>query len=123
MNKKCTKCKEVKSISMFYKDNSKKTNIRSCCKKCDDIYTVNWRKNNKDRYLATSRNRGRKNPSRLKANNIRSQKHRDEMSDMYIRSLITKKSTNLDTKDIPDDIVKAWRINLTLKRKLKKKPT
>ena len=42
---------------------------------------------------------------------------------MYIRSLITKKSKNLKSKDISDDIVKAWRINLALKRKLKKKPT
>ena len=47
-------------------------------------------------------------------------KHRIEMSDMYIRSLITKKSKVLESKDISDELIKAYRTNLKLKRALGK---
>ena len=49
---------------------------------------------------------------------INSQKHRDEMSPMYIRSLITKKSKGLKSKDIPDELVQLHRAALKIKRKL-----
>ena len=121
MIKHCNKCNNDKDISMFYKDKSQKLGIRSCCKKCDDITTELWRKNNKVKYLARQRERSR-NKHAKKVRKIRSQEHRDEMSDMYIRSLITKKSEGLDSKDIPDELVAAYRENLKLKRKLELTP-
>ena len=37
---------------------------------------------------------------------------------MYIRSLITKKSKGLKSKDIPDELVQLHRAALKIKRKL-----
>ena len=121
MTKKCNKCNNNKDIFMFYKDKSQKHGIRSCCKKCDDKTTELWRKNNKDVYLANQRERSRGKYAK-KVRKIRSQKHRTEMSDMYIRSLMTKKSKYLNSKDIPDELVKIHRENLKLKRLLKLTP-
>ena len=122
MTKHCNKCNNDKDISMFYKDRSQKFGIRSICKKCDDITTELWRDNNKEKYLSRQRERSRKESAK-KTRKIRSQKHRTEMSDMYIRSLMTKKSKHLNSKDIPDALVQAYRENLKLKRKLGLVPT
>ena len=121
MIKQCNKCNINKNISMFYKDKSKKCGIRHICKSCDNLAVEKWRVNNKDRYLARERKRDRSESSK-KAKNITSQKHRNELSDMYIRSLMTKKSTILESKDIPNELVKAYRENLKLKRKLELTP-
>jgi hypothetical protein len=104
---------------MFYKDKSQKYGIRSCCKKCDDKTTELWRKNNKDVYLANQRERSRGKHAK-KVRKIRSQKHRTEMSNMYIRSLITKKSKILKSEDISDEFIIIYRENLKLKRFLRK---
>ena len=117
MIKHCNKCNSDKNISMFYKDKSQKLGIRSCCKKCDDITTELWRDNNKEKYLSRQRERARDENAK-KTRKIRSQKHRDEMSPMYIRSLITKKFKGLDSKDIPDELVELHRAALKIKRKL-----
>ena len=119
MTKKCNKCSNNKDIFMFYKDKSQKHGIRSCCKKCDDKTTELWRKNNKDVYLANQRERSRGKHAK-KVRKIRSQKHRTEMSDMYIRSLITKKSKILKSEDISDEFIIICRENLKLKRFLRK---
>jgi len=113
----CNKCNNNKNISMFYKDKSQKNGIRSICKKCDDITTELWRNNNKEKYLSRQRERSREENAK-KTRKIRSQKHRDEMSPMYIRSLITKKSKGLKSKDIPDELVQLHRAALKIKRKL-----
>ena len=117
MIKHCNKCDSDKDISMFYKDKSQKFGIRSICKKCDDITTESWRNNNKEKYLSRQRERSREKNAK-KTRKIRSQKHRTEMSSMYIRSLITKKSKDLDSKDIPDELVQLHRAALKIKRKL-----
>ena len=119
MTKKCNKCNNNKDIFMFYKDKSQKHGIRSCCKKCDDKTTELWRKNNKDIYLANQRERSRGKHAK-KVRKIRSQKHRTEMSNMYIRSLITKKSKILKPEDISDEFIIIYRENLKLKRFLRK---
>ena len=119
MTKKCNKCSNNKDIFMFYKDKSQKHGIRSCCKKCDDKTTELWRKNNKDLYLANQRERSRGKHAK-KVRKIRSQKHRTEMSNMYIRSLITKKSKILKPEDISDEFIIIYRENLKLKRFLRK---
>jgi len=117
MTKHCNVCNNDKDISMFYRDRTQKCGIRSCCKSCDNISTEIWREKNKDKYLARQRKRQHSNPSR-KARKIRSQQHRNELSDMYIRSLITRKHELLNPEDIPDDFVKVYKENLRLKRKL-----
>ena len=47
MEKECTKCKEIKDISNFYK-NSKKDGYRSICKQCYNEKTKSYYVENKD---------------------------------------------------------------------------
>ena len=49
MNKKCTKCKKVKSLDDFYKDSRTKDNRYSSCKKCHLIQGSRYEKNNKEK--------------------------------------------------------------------------
>lgn len=48
--KQCSKCKERKSFSEFYKDKRRKDDLRSCCKKCYGDRTQKYYQANKDKY-------------------------------------------------------------------------
>ena len=122
MIKHCNRCDSDKDISMFYRDKSQKHGIRSCCKKCDDATTERWREKNKDKYLTRQRKRWIDNDEKKAANKIASQKHRTEMSDMYIRSLMTKKSKTLKSEDITNEMIELCRANLRIKRELNLTP-
>ena len=117
--KKCSKCKKIKLFSEFYRRNaypsSIKAGYRYICKPCDNKLSIKKRKaggwkNEKKRQGPDSKH--------SKLSKINSQKHRDELSDMYVRGLIVKKTENLNPKDIPNNLVKAYRINLMLKREV-----
>ena len=123
MTKKCCKCKETKDLSDFYK---KKANISDglsgICKKCDNKMKNNWRKRNLKKVRAYEKARTwDKDGKKRKMDNERSRKNRLEMSDSYMRELITKKSS-LDPKDLSDEFIEAYKINLKLKRELELTP-
>jgi|TARA_Y100000296_G_C4992210_1_gene165979 hypothetical protein len=118
MTKYCNKCKSTKDSSLFYKCSSKKDKKASNCKKCDDIAKNNWRKNNPKKVKSYEKYRWR-NTDKKEKDLKRALNHRLNMSDLYIRELMTKKFKGLDPKDIPDDLVIIYRENLRLKRKLK----
>ena len=122
MIKYCNKCKSTKDSSLFYKCSSKKNKKASNCKKCDDIAKTNWRKNNPKKVKAYEKKRWRTTDKKEK-DLKRAFNHRLNMSDSYIRELMTKKSKSLNSKDIPDELVQAYRENLKLKRKLGLVPT
>ena len=111
LTKKCNKCKKIKDVSNFYKRNDRNS-YRYICKVCDNIES-----NERRRKSGWINEKKRQGPGTKHAKNskLNSQRHRDEMSPMYVRSLITKKSKDLKSSDIPDDVVKAWRISLKLK--------
>jgi hypothetical protein len=46
--KKCTKCKQVKDLSLFFKDKQKKDNLGSQCKECVTKQTTEYSKNNRE---------------------------------------------------------------------------
>ena len=103
MTKKCNKCKKVKNVTKFYSrgtDGGYKHICILCCSK----------------YNKRTQCKGSKHYERTKIN---SQRHRDEMSDMYVRGLICKKSDNLNPNDIPIELVQLWRISLELKRSIR----
>ena len=117
MTKYCNKCKSTKDISLFYKCSSKKDKKASNCKKCDDTAKNNWRESNPEKVKSYEKHRWRftdKKEKDLK----RALNHRLNMSDSYIRELMTKKFKGLKPADIPDNLVIAYRNNLRLKRKL-----
>ena len=115
MTKKCNKCKEIKNITDFYKRFDRTNGYKYICKICDNRLSSirkkkNGYKNDKKNQVLGSHHH--------KLSKINSQKHRNEMSDMYIRSLMTKRFKSLNSEDIPDELVSAYRENLKLKRQL-----
>ena len=120
MTKQCNKCKKIKDVINFYKRCDRINSHRYICKLCDNILSNIRRK--KAGWLDEKKRQG-PGTKHSKLSKKNSQKHRTEMSDMYIRSLITKKSKHLNSKDIPDALIQAYRENLKLKRKLGLVPT
>ena len=119
MTKKCNKCKKIKDVSNFHKRNDRINGYRYICKLCDNIESNARRK--KAGWVKEKKRQG-PGTKHSKLSKINSQKHRIEMSDMYVRSLMTKKSKSLNSEDIPDELVAAYRENLKLKRKLELTP-
>jgi len=118
MDKYCSKCNKKKDILLFYSCSDKKDGKSSNCKECADKSTKNWRLNNIEKVRKYDKDRTwNKNGKKRKLDNERSKKNRLEMSDSYMRELITKK-WNLDPNDIPDKLIEACRIGLQLKRAL-----
>ena len=116
MTKQCNKCKEIKDVSNFYRRKQKASlGYRYLCKACDNIASNARRKKNGWIKEKKRQGLGSKHSKKSKLN---SQKHRVEMSSMYIKSLITKKSKNLKPEDIPDELITTYREHLILKRKL-----
>ena len=120
MTKQCNRCKKTKNVSDFFRRKQKTSwGYIYICKICDNVTS-----NKRRRTIGWLSEKKRQGPGtkHSKLSKINSQKHRIEMSDMYIRSLITKKSKHLESKDIPDALVQAYRENLKLKRKLELVP-
>ena len=122
--KKCNHCKKTLPFTDFYK--AKRGNVntpggyRYICKLCDLLKTRLWRRNN-PHYLAYAKKHQKRGSKHAKLSKKNSQKHRDEMSDMYMRGLIVKKDKNLSTNDVTQEMIDAARGRLLLKRKLRKK--
>jgi len=55
--KKCTSCNEIKPITEFYKDATRKDGLYTKCKKCHYRYTTKWRKNNLEKVDADRKKR------------------------------------------------------------------
>ena len=118
MTKICYKCKKVKDLSNFYK---KRTNtsdgLSGRCKKCDNALKTAWRNNNPEKVKAYERRRWRHGKKRI-ADITRTRQYRSEITDSYIRELATMKSKTLNREDLSDEFIKAYRLNLKLKRAL-----
>ena len=122
MTKTCYKCKKVKKNTEFYKKSSNKTDkLSGRCKKCDDILKATWRKNNPKKVKAYEKKRWRDGKKRA-ADLERNRRYRLELSDSYMIELITKKSKTLKPEDLTDEFIEMYRLNLKLKRALRKNP-
>ena len=120
MKKYCNKCKSKVDISLFYKCRDKKDGKSSNCKKCDNKAKALWRSKNLKKVRAYDRDRTwAKDGKKRKADNERARKNCSEMSDSYMRELITKKS-DLNPEDLSDEFIEMYRLNLKLKRTLRK---
>ena len=117
MTKTCYKCKKVKETTEFYKKSSNTTDkLCGRCKKCDNVLKAIWRKNNSEKVKAYEKGRYRSGGKRA-IDLERQRQYRLEMSDSYMRELITKKS-NLNPEDLTDELIEMCRLNLKLKRTL-----
>lgn len=59
MDKKCSKCKEIKIISDFYKENKNGNKYHYKCKKCDRKDWIKYFSANKEKILINRRNNSR----------------------------------------------------------------
>ena len=126
--KKCNQCNKIKSNEEFYiqkryrRSGELYYDLRYICIPCDRRYSCERRKVEGFRQSLewkSEKARQGKGTKHAERSKINSQKSRDNMSDMYIRSLITKKSKSLKPEDIPGELVKIHRISLRLKRELR----
>ena len=118
MTKTCYKCKKVKKTIEFYKKSSNTTDkLSGRCKKCDNALKTAWRKNNPKKVKAYENVQWRAGKKRI-ADITRTRQYRSEITDSYIRELATKKSKTLNREDLSDEFIKAYRLNLKLKRAL-----
>ena len=121
MKKKCSKCKIKKDVSMFWKNNTTSTGLQAYCMLCHNVQKATWINNNPEAYKAQQKSRKKRGIKHANDSKLRSRISRKEMSDGYIRSLMTMKS-DLKSKDIPDELVEIHRLNLKLKRALELTP-
>ena len=120
MTKECTKCKEIKDISLFYKSKNKPLGIQSNCKECQNIATTKWRNGNgKEAYKSYKKSPESYEKHKIR-NKKRAQKYRDTLNDNYVRALICMKS-DLKQENITQELIDLWKINLKLKRELRDK--
>lgn len=142
-SKACSKCNKVKVFSEFVARSDRKDGCGAECKLCrnarsrsawarnPEYYRAlqrskvshpkykamnrNWQEGNRD-YINKQQKKYRKeNPEITKA---MSQRFRDDLSDNYIKQLMTR-GTPLSPADIPADMIELHRMNLKIKRKIK----
>lgn len=53
MEKKCPKCLEIKSFTLFYKNKHSKTNTSPYCKVCSNLRSTSYARNNKNKIPTT----------------------------------------------------------------------
>lgn len=69
--KECSRCKEVKDITLFSIDKRYKYGVFGVCKECQKIYNKQYRDKNKDVLSSKKKKWIKENYSRYKANMIR----------------------------------------------------
>ena len=60
-NKKCTTCGRVKSLLEFNKNKSKKDGLNSICRKCSNLRSRQYYRENHNKHLAVVKERKRRN--------------------------------------------------------------
>lgn len=65
--KRCTKCKEEKNFSQFYKNSTAKDGFRPHCKVCVSAHEKKYKENNPEKVLASKRKYAEKNREKILA--------------------------------------------------------
>lgn len=100
MKKQCSKCKELKNYSEFYKHKGKPDGLRYLCKKCCHKEHKKWQENNKEKT--------RKSSKKYRVNNR-------EKINLYYKSYYKKPKINLE------NIISIYIWKCMRKKKLNKK--
>ena len=127
MTKKCKHCNKIKSLSEYFKATTSPDGKAYKCKKCTVELRREWVKKNPEKYKAQlecrKTNPWYKNRDNMMPKIKKQREQRKKLSDSYIIQLITSPGTagqNLSPEDISDEMIKAHRLNLQLKRILNK---
>lgn len=133
--KMCSKCGARKVFGDFYIDRIKKDGHASTCKSCVKARFSEWVKNNPDRAADIQKKYKDAHPDASKKRSAiyreKNKQHaRDyakalakrncaELRDSYIRAKLAR-DTNLSCSEIPQPLVEAKRLELLIKRLVKK---
>ena len=103
--KACSKCKQVKELSMFYKGSSR-NGRQSHCKLCDSIVGREYYKRNREKMLARQSNyeKTEQGSTRIKE---KYQKQRREETHV-LRRLLAKAKGRAKAKGLPFDLTIEW---------------
>ena len=127
MTKQCTRCKKIKSLDKYFKAARTPDGKAYKCKKCTVEDRKEWVKKNPEKYKAQLKRRKTNPWYKNKVNMLpkikKQRESRENLSDSYIIQLITSPGTfgeDLKPEDISDELIKTHRLNLKLKRALKR---
>lgn len=125
--KKCTKCKEMKPLTEYFKQSHTADGKRGDCRTCCAASRRKWVKDNPEKYQAQLEKRKvsdwYKDPKHFIKKNKRQKQRRIDLCDTYIIQLITSPGTigeDIDKEDIPKELIEAYRVHILLKRALDK---
>jgi len=108
MTKLCPKCNQIKEITEYYKDSSKKDNLRHVCKECDNKRSHQYRQNKtvKEKYREIAKNWAQK-PENKAASKIYSLKWRTNHPEqnLWTRSRNRAKTKNIEFAIKIEDII------------------
>lgn len=77
MEKRCTKCQQVKLLTEFHRFKTSPDGHKSRCKVCNSAESVRWQQENKDRYLARYATWAETNRDKIRSNSRRwNERHR-----------------------------------------------
>ena len=65
--KTCTKCKQTKELTEFYKHPRGRNGLQSRCKVCHNARAKKWKQNNREKYNARQRKYKQNNPEKRRA--------------------------------------------------------
>jgi len=108
--KVCTCCKEIKSVSEFWKHKKTKDGLREQCCHCKKR---DWHLKNRDKYNEYSKNYKLKNKEKV---NLYQRLQTNKITDSYIVN-------GLGLKNAPQELIEAKRIQILIHRKLKNENT
>ena len=128
MKKQCNKCKEIKDLSIFYKDFRRPDKVRLECIVCSKIarkkgYQARVKKYGKSKLNADLKKWMKSNPEWVKELRKRERKKRNNHSKLltnkYITWVITSHTEGLNPSDISNEMIEFKRTQLKLVRAIK----
>lgn len=108
-HKRCYSCKAFKPLGEFYKNGSDR--FARICSECQSNSRSRQREYFRKRYAVN------REKILLKFKE-RDRNISESLSDSYIKKMITK-GTSLKYKDVPQDLIEAWRLKVSIQRELK----
>ena len=94
--KQCTKCKEIKSIEEFYKDNRAKDGHMCWCRECNNKQGKKWQKNNLGKFTKYSMKYYKNNLEKCREYNRNYHRNNPEKINELMRKWLSKPRNKLN---------------------------
>lgn len=118
--KKCSRCKEMKAASEYYRNKRAKDGLNGHCKACHALKVKEYRQRHPDRRKAHKKKWRAENPEKVNAMQRRAGKNdAANLTDGYVRKKIVQGVEGLAAGDIPDILVQLKRNEIKIDRLIK----